>query len=239
MAQPLVLDRAPAVSGPVAALRDTYVIGLGMIPLGMAFGLLVVQSGLAWWWTPIISVTVYAGSLEFLLVGLLMAITPLPQLALTAFLVNSRHVFYGLGFPLHRVRGKIARIYSMYALTDETYALTAGRPPATFSSARILWTQAFLQSYWVLGGILGGLLSFWLPRDIAGLQFTLTALFVVLAIDAFRVTRDLCPPALALGCALLALWLAAGEALVVAMTLYVACLLGRYLLGRRREPARA
>ena len=69
---------------------------------------------------------VYAGSMEFLAVGLVVAVTPLPQLALTTFLVNFRHVFYALSFPLQRVRGRAGRTYSMYALTDEAYALTAG-----------------------------------------------------------------------------------------------------------------
>ncbi len=85
------------------------------VPLGLAFGLLLVQSGFHWWWAPIFSLTIYAGSLEFLAIGLVLAVTPLASIAMTTLLVNFRHVFYALSFPLHRVRGKAARLYSMYA----------------------------------------------------------------------------------------------------------------------------
>ena len=165
-----------------------------MFPLGAAFGLLVVQSGLDWWWALVLSVLVYAGSMEFLAVGLLVAVTPLPQLALTTFLVNFRHVFYALSFPLQRVRGRAGKAYSMYALTDEAYALTAARPGVPLSSARILWLQGFCQGYWVAGSVAGALLGSWLAMDLLGLAFTLTALFVVLAMDAVRVERDLPDP---------------------------------------------
>jgi 4-azaleucine resistance transporter AzlC len=228
------LPAAPPQSAFAAAFIDTISVGVGMVPLGMAFGLLVVQSGLGWWWSFIFGVTVYAGSMEFLAIGLVTAVTPLPQLALTTFLVNFRHVFYALSFPLHRVRGRAARTYSMYALTDEAYALTAGRPAETMSSARILWLQAFCQGYWLTGSVTGALLAQWLRTDLSGLGFTLTALFVVLAMDAVRVERDLPGPVLAFACALVALTLAEEQMLVVAMSLFVLTLVGRFLLARGR-----
>jgi len=79
---------------------------MGLFPLGIAFGVLLTQSGFAWWWTPLFSLLIYAGSLEFLAIGLFLALTPLASVALTTFLVNFRHVFYGLSFPLHLVRGR-------------------------------------------------------------------------------------------------------------------------------------
>ena len=216
------------------AFVDTISVGVGMFPLGAAFGLLVVQSGLAWWWALVFSVLVYAGSMEFLAVGLVVALTPLPQLAMTTFLVNFRHVFYALSFPLHRVRGHAGKTYSMYALTDEAYALTAGRPGASLNSARILWLQAFCQGYWVAGSVAGALLGSWLAPDLLGLSFTLTALFVVLAMDATRVERDVPGPLLAFCCALLALVVVPGQMLVTGMSLFVAVLVVRFLLQRRR-----
>src|SRR5699024_6047518 len=113
-----VTDPARPDDGPGAALRDTLVVGFGLFPLGLAFGLLLTQSGFAWWWAPLFSLLIYAGSLEFLAIGLLLALTPLAQLAVTTLMVNSRHVFYALSFPLHRVRGPWAKTYAMYALTD-------------------------------------------------------------------------------------------------------------------------
>ena len=182
---------------------------------------------------------IYAGSLEFLLVGLLLAGTPLASVALTTFLVNSRHVFYALSFPLHRVRGRLAKVYAMFALIDEAYALTATRPPESLSSRRILCTQVLLQSYWVSGGIVGTLAGQWLPGPVHGLSFALTSLFVVLAIDACRTGRNLSDPALALGCALVAATVAAAQFLVVAMGLYLLVLLARHRVTLNRRPGHA
>jgi 4-azaleucine resistance transporter AzlC len=221
------------------AFVDTVSVGVGMFPLGVAFGLLVVQSGLAWWWAFVLGVTVYAGSMEFLAVGLLVAMTPLAQLAATTFLVNFRHVFYALSFPLWLVRGRAARLYSMYALTDESYALTAAKPAGSLDGARVLWLQAFCQTYWVSGSVAGALAGSWLRVDLTGLGFTLTALFIVLAMDAVRVERDVPGPLLAFLCALVALAVAPGQMLVVAMSLYVLTLVGRFLLRPRPGAADA
>lgn len=219
------------------AFRDTLSVGFALFPLGLAFGLLVVQSGMAWWWAPVFSVLIYAGSLEFLAIGLVLAVTPLAQIAVTTLLVNFRHVFYALSFPLHLVRGRLRRVYSMYALTDEAYAVTAAMRPGALRSTRIVWIQVLCQLYWVLGGITGALVGSLIPSQVVGLDFALTALFVVLTIDAFRVVRDVPTPVLALVCALTALLVAPGAMLVVAMGLFVTGLVIRFLWTRRNARA--
>ena len=165
---------------------------------------------------------------------LVLAATPLATIAVTTFLVNFRHVFYALSFPLHVVRGPQRRTYAMYALTDETYAVVATRAPGALTGARVLWIQVLCQAYWVGGGILGALAGSLLP-DVPGLDFALTALFAVLAIDAFRATRDVPAPLLAVGCAIVAQLVAPGQMLVVAMTGFVALLVGRYALTEARD----
>lgn len=212
------------------ALRDTVGVGLGLFPIGLAFGVLVVQAGFAWWWAPLFSTIVYAGSMEFLMVGLITALTPLLSIAATTFLVNSRHVFYALSFPRHQVEGRAARAYSTYALTDEAYALTATLPDEELSSTRILAIQVLCQSYWVLGGLVGALTGSALPDDVEGFGFALVALFAVLAIDAIRATRDVPTPLLAVAASLLAARIAPDRMLVVALGLLVAALLVRYRL---------
>ncbi|RVW02482.1 AzlC family ABC transporter permease [Rhodococcus spongiicola] len=221
------------------AARDTVSVGFGLFPLGMAFGLLLVTSGFDWWWAPIFSMMIYAGSLEFLAIGLVLAVTPLASVAMTTLLVNFRHVFYALSFPLHRVRGKVGRIYSMYALIDEAYAVAASRPPESLSGRRVLLIQVLCQLYWVLGGVTGALVGRFFPMQLTGLDFALTALFAVLAVDAFRVRRDVPGPVLALLSALVALVIARDQMLAVAMSLFVVALLVRYLWRRRRRPADA
>lgn len=231
-------EPAPAYPAWRAALSDTAAVGFGLFPLGVAFGMLLVQSGFAWWWAPVFSLTIYAGSLEFLAVGLLLAATPLASIAVTTFLVNFRHVFYALSFPLHEVRGPLRRLYAMYALTDETYAVVATRAPGSLSGARILSIQVLCQAYWVVGGVTGALVGGLLP-DVPGIGFALTALFAVLATDAFSAHRDVPAPIIAVACALGAQLVAPDYMLVVAMTTFVVVLVARFALTSRREAPRA
>ncbi|MFE6758962.1 AzlC family ABC transporter permease [Streptomyces sp. NPDC057684] len=210
-------------------------MGLGLVPLGVAFGVVVTQSGLAWWWASAFTALIYAGSFEFLLVGLVAAVAPLGTIALTAFLVNIRHVFYTLSFPLHRVNGRLAKTYSTFALTDEAYALTTGEHARSWSGRRILWLQLFMHLYWVGGATAGGLLGSLIPDSVTGLDFALTALFTVLALDAIRDRHDDLPtPALALLSALAARLLFPAEMLPAAFALFTVGLLARHLTARTR-----
>jgi len=217
-----------------ATVRLAAPVALGMVPLGIAFGLLVLHSGLAWWWATVFSAVVFAGSLEFLLIAMVATAAPLAQVALTTLVVNSRHVFYALSFPLHRVRGIAGRTYSTFALTDEAYAMTAAPDAQRWSSTRVLSLQLVLHASWVTGATLGGLLGTALPLDsLHGLDFALSALFIVLAIDAYRAHPDLRTAALALACALGAMLLLPGQVLLAAYAAFTLLLLLRCGLGRR------
>ncbi|MFE6902961.1 AzlC family ABC transporter permease [Streptomyces sp. NPDC057717] len=210
-------------------------MGLGLVPLGVAFGVVVTQSGLAWWWASAFTALIYAGSFEFVLVGLVAAVAPLGTIALTAFLVNIRHVFYTLSFPLHRVNGRLAKTYSTFALTDEAYALTTGEHARSWSGRRILWLQLSMHLYWVVGATAGGLLGSLIPDSVTGLDFALTALFTVLALDAIRDRHDDLPtPVLALLSALAARLLFPAEMLPAAFAFFTVGLLARHLTARTR-----
>jgi 4-azaleucine resistance transporter AzlC len=216
-----------------AAAADVAGIGAGMFLLGTSFGLLVVGSGLAWWWAPVFSGVVFAGSMEFLLVALAVAGTPLTAIAVTTLLVNGRHVFYGLSFPLHRIPGRLGRAYAVFALIDEAYALATTRPDVALSGRRILWSQVLLQVCWISGSTLGALTGDTFALRVPALDFVFTALFVVLATEAVVAGREAVGPLLAVACALVARLVAPDEMLLVAMGLFVAVLLVRYRLTRR------
>lgn len=223
---------------------------VAVVPLGLALGVLVVHSGLPWWCAPLLAAVVFAGSLEFLLVGMLAAVAPLSQIAATALLVNFRHVFYALSFPLHRVTGVGPKAYSTFALTDEAYALTAAAPgvdgagaagrgaAATWTRARILSIQASFHLVWVSGVTFGAAVGSLIPAGLVGLDFAVTALFTVLSIEAYLVQRSVPLPILALACAVVGHVLAPGDMLVVAMGLFVVALAGSYRLARRGSPER-
>lgn len=216
-------------------MGDALGVAAGMFLLGTSFGLLVVGSGLAWWWAPVFSGVVFAGSAEFLLVSLAVAGTPLLAIALTTLVVNGRHVFYGLSFPLDRIRGRAGKAYAVFALIDEAYALATTRAAETPSGARILWGQMLMQLCWVGGGVLGALAGARFSLHVPALAFVFVALFVVLAVEAIASGRDGIDPLLAAAAAVLARAVAPAQMLLVAMALFVGMLLVRYRLRRNRE----
>ncbi|PTM89717.1 4-azaleucine resistance transporter AzlC [Dietzia psychralcaliphila] len=230
------LHRVPSTSTSTEirkGLADCSTVGLGLIPLGLAFGVLLTQAGFDWWWAPVFSVLIYAGSMEFLAIGLLMAVTPLYSIAAATFLVNFRHVFYGLSFPLETIRSRAGRLYAVYALTDEAYAITATKRRADMTGPRTLTISLTCQTLWVVPGIVGALVGAALPEGLGGLQFALTALFAVLAVDAWRASGDLPAPVIALLCGLAAAWFVPEQMLLVGLGAFVVALLARFAWTRR------
>jgi len=220
-----------------SGVQESLAAGLGLFPLGVAFGLLVINSGLSWWLAPALSIAVFAGSMELLLVGLLAAATPLATIALTTFLVNFRHVFYAFSFPLEVVRNPVAKAYSVYALIDEAWAITNARTTG-WTSWRLVSMQVALQLYWVLGGLLGVLVATLIDAPIEGLGFALCALFITLALDAFRSRPQILPVMIAAAGFTVAVIVAPDAALPVGLLLFVAGLVLRHIIpGRSAENA--
>jgi 4-azaleucine resistance transporter AzlC len=213
-------------------LNELLPVGFAVAAMGLAFGVLVAQSGLPWWWATIFASVIFAGSLEFLLLGLVTAVAPLGQVAAAAFLVNFRHVFYAMSFPLHRVPGVAAKAYSTFALTDEAYALTARPEAQHWSRARILGLQAFVHAFWAGSVTLGALGGTLIPPEVKGLDFAVTALFLVLGIDAFRAGRDVPAIVVAIACALVGHAVFGAQMLVAAMAMFTLFLLARYATRR-------
>ena len=215
------------------AVHRTGPVWLGMFALGLGLGVLVTSNGLPWWLAPILSGAVYAGSVEFLLVGMITTAAPLSAIALTTLLVNARHIFYGLSFPLQRVRSGWRKLYSMYALTDEAYVLIANLPASAQSSRQIVWIQAGLNLSWVSGSVAGAWAGATWLQDVAGLDFVLTALFIVLAMDAYRTRPDKTIALAALGAGGTAAVLAGDAMLLVAMGAFLIFCLARHALKQR------
>jgi len=206
-----------------------------VIPLGLALGVLVVQSGLPWWMGPVMAALVLAGSMEFLLVGMLAVAAPFAQIAVSTVLVNFRHVFYALSFPLHRVAGRGWKAYATFALTDESYALTANPEAGTWSRARIISIQVSFHAAWVACVAAGAGLGSIIPSSVVGLDFAVTALFVVLGMEAYKVRRAVSIPVLALGSALIAALISTEHMLLIAMALFVGALVASYVAEKRRK----
>lgn len=214
-------------------IKDTWAAALGLIPLGLAFGLLMVQSGFSWWWTPIFSIVIYAGSMEFLAISMVTGGVSALSSLFTGFMVNFRHIFYGLTFPRKRINSPVGKAYSTYALTDETYAIVSALPREERPTGiRILSIQIFCQILWVGGGLVGALAGQVIPSSVEGMEFALVALFVVLAMDSFRNNQDLSLPLSAAFLGILAAFITPGQLLMVSLSAYFLLLIIRYLSPR-------
>jgi 4-azaleucine resistance transporter AzlC len=235
-------SRPEALSAPTtrrrqvtAGVRDSFSAGLGIFPLGIALGLMILQAGLPWWLTPALSLSAFAGSLELLLVGMTATVTPLAAVALTVLVVNFRHVFYAFSLPLHLVKHPAAKAYAVCAMIDEAYAVNAALSEHERSAPRLLAMQAACEIYWVGGGLVGVALGSALPAPIRGLEFALCALFTVLTLDAFRSRREIPSFLLAGASVTVALVLTPGLAMFTALLLFVGLLLARHALAARRS----
>ena len=205
----------------------------GYVPLGMAFGMLFQDLGYAWYYDPLMGITVFAGAAQFMAVGLLSAQAGLLEVAISTFILNSRHMFFGLSL-LNRYRAKgLKKLYLIFGLTDETYSLiTSTHPPDSHHEQDYyLALTALNQSYWVVGCALGALLGTALRFDTTGMDFALTALFMVLMIEQWKKLREPFPFVLAGLCGLVALAFFKTHMLLVAITLSLSIL----LLNRYRQ----
>lgn len=170
----------------VQAIRLTAPVAMAYVPLGLAFGVLMVKSGIAWYWAPLSALLIFAGSIEFLAVGLIAGGVPFLQVLVTSFVVNFRHLFYGLSFPLERISGRWAKAYGVWALTDETYAITAAGVGSRLNGFQITVLQVVSHVWWASAALVGALVGAIIPASIVGFGFALTAMFITLLVDSLR-----------------------------------------------------
>ncbi len=220
-----------------AAFPITVPVLMGYLSIGIAFGLMLEAAGYNVIWAFFMSLSIYAGSGQYLGVELLATGAALSQVALLTFLINFRHLVYGLSM-LEKFRGMGKRkFYMIFSLTDETYALLAGaNPPPGVSPRDFYFSVAVLDHcYWVVGSIIGSVAGALLGFNTAGVEFAMTALFLVIAVDQWRSYRSHIPAILGAAATLVCLKVVGAQAMLLpALVIIVAVLL---ILRRRLEAA--
>lgn len=178
-----------------AAFPLTIPVFTGYMVLGAAFGILMDSKGFSLLWIMVSSIFVYAGSMQFLTIELLaLSFNPLGALLMT-LAVNARHIFYGVSV-LHQYRG-MGRLkpYLIFSLTDETFSIICSAKAPEGVDRK--WFYFFISSldhlYWVTGSILGGILGSLLTLDTKGIDFVLTALFVVILVNQWLEAKNHLP----------------------------------------------
>lgn len=227
-------SQQPRESGFAEAMRVAGVIMLGLFFVGIGLGVLVHSYGLPFWVAPLLPLLVFAGSVEFVLIDMVSNHASLFSIAVMTLLINSRHLMYGLSYPIERVRGGLAKFYSVYTLTDEAYVLNSGPDRHTLRGSRILWIHAGMQVSVICGTLLGYVLGVSFLSELKGLGFVMTALFAILTVDAYRESKDRLTAVIALVAAAAGLLIAPQSMLVVSMVVYLSLLVVRYAVQKRR-----
>ena len=170
------------------AFRQSVPVMLGYIFLGIAFGLLLQDAGYSFVWAFLISVIVYAGSMQFVLVSLLTGGAGPLYTAVMTFFINGRHIFYGLSFVEKFKKMGKACPYMVFSLTDETYSVLCGtKVPEEMEEDKVFfWISLLDQSYWVIGSVLGAVAGSYITFDTTGIDFSMTALFLVIVTEQWQ-----------------------------------------------------
>ena len=190
-----------------AAFPYTIPIFAGFWFLGLTYGIYMNVSGFSFWYPMLMSLTIFAGSVEFVAVNMLLGVfNPLQALAMT-LMVNARHLFYGISMLERYKDTGAAKPYLIFALTDETYSVvcSGGVPEGVDRKKYYFWVSLLNQLYWIAGGVAGALLGSVLPFDTTGIDFSMTALFLVVMTEQWKASRDHTPALVGLGVSLVCL----------------------------------
>ncbi len=211
----------------------------GYVVLGFGFGLLLRAKGFGVLWALIMSVTIYAGAMQYVAIDLLASGASLVATAIMTLLINVRHLFYGLSMlTRYRNMGR-KKPYLIFALTDETYSIASHKTPPDGVDRGwfYLFLSALNQSYWIIGSVLGSLFGGLGVISTRGVEFSMTALFAVIFTDQWLASRDHRPAVIGLGASLLALLLFGRDGFILpAMGMITVALM---LLPRQQEEGSA
>ena len=218
-------------------VKSTFPVLFGYIPLGIAFGMLFQDLGYPWYLATLMAFFVYAGTAQFMIVGLLAAGVGLTEIAISTFLINSRHIFYGLSMLNSYGDWGLKKIYLAFGLTDETYSLvtTIDLKDDTAKERQFFIITALNHSYWVISCTIGAVIGSSFSINTQGMEFTLTALFVVLVIEQWKQIRKPLPFVIAAFSSIVALYLFSDQMLLGSIALSVTLLIITNFLENRHE----
>lgn len=189
------------------AFPYTIPVLTGYLFIGIAFGVMYAEKGYSAWWAVLMSVLVYAGSGQYLAVQFFVPGISFFQVIFMTLMVNIRHIFYGLSLLEKFNKMGKKRWYMIFGLTDETYSLLCTtKVPEGVDEEKFLFAIALLdQCYWIIGSYIGGVLKSLLPFHAEGIEFAMTALFVVIFVEQWMEKKNRIPAVIGVISALLCL----------------------------------
>lgn len=177
------------------AFLSSLPVMAGYVVLGIGFGVLLQDKGYGWWWAALMSLTVYAGSMQYVAVDLLAGGASVMATAMMTVLVNIRHLFYGLTMLERYSDTGRKKPYLIFSLTDETFSLVCSPqiPQGVDEKKYYFYVSVMNQCYWVTGSVIGAAAGAALSFNSAGIDFAMTALFVVIFVEQWEKTKQHLP----------------------------------------------
>lgn len=217
------------------AFLHTIPVMTGYLFLGFGFGIILQQNGYGVLWALAMSLFIYAGSMQYVGVGLLTGGVSLATAALTTLMVNARHLFYGISMvDAYKGTGK-RKPYLIFALTDETFSLVSqGAPEHVERNRYFFLVSALNQCYWVVGSVLGALAGK-LPMDFTGIDFALTALFITIFVEQWLTTKNHFPALVGVISAIVCLIVFGSDGFLIPTMILIAAILVIYPKTEKEE----
>ncbi len=215
------------------AFPYTIPVLTGYLFIGTAFGVMYAEKGYSFLWAILMSVLVYAGSGQYLAVNFFVPGFSFIQVIFLTFMVNVRHIFYGVSLLDKFNKIGLKRWYMIFALTDETYSLlcTTNVPENVEEDKFLFAISVMNHSYWVLGSAIGAVAGTILPIDSEGIEFAMTALFIVIFIEQWMERKNRIPELIGVAVAVIALLIFGANSFVLPAMLAIIALL---FVGRKK-----
>lgn len=211
----------------IAALPHTFPILAGFLFLGMAYGIYMNVSGFSVWYPMLMALTIFGGSLEFVAVTMLLdTFAPLQTLIMT-LMIQARHLFYGISM-LDKFKGLgWKRFYLIFGLCDETFSInyTADIPKNVDRGWFMFFVTLLNQFYWVAGATLGGLLGSLFTFNTEGLDFVMTAMFVVIFLEQWMKEKKHYTALIGVSASAVCLLLFGADSFLIPTMICILCLL--------------
>lgn len=173
------------------AFIDTLPIMAGYIVLGMGFGILIISRGYNIFVCLLMSIFIYAGSLQYLGVELLSAGANVVATVILSLVVQARHIFYGISMIDKFKKIKAKKPYIIFALTDETYSvICASDVEEKYEEKYYFYVSMLDHIYWVLGSLLGASLGSLVKFNTKGVDFAMTALFISILVTQWQESKN-------------------------------------------------
>ncbi|MBQ9086134.1 MAG: AzlC family ABC transporter permease [Clostridia bacterium] len=207
----------------------------GYLVLGFGFGIILKSSGYGIFLAFCMSLLIYAGSMQYVAIGLLTGGASVLTTALTTLMVNARHLFYGISMlGKYKKIGK-SKPYLIFALTDETYSLVCRdhpKIPEEEVGRYCFFVSLFDHAYWVLGSVAGAVVGSLVTFNSEGIDFVLTALFLTVFLEQWLTTKKHTPALIGVGVSVVCLLIFGKDSFLIPAMLLIALLLCLY----REEP---